>query len=158
MAEGLLRRKLERDGLADQVRAASAGVWTAEGRPPTASAIMVMAELGVDIRAHRSRVVTERIIEGAALILTMTHNHAEALRAEFPQHADRIHLLSEMVGYDYDIEDPVGGTLLDYEDTAQELEAMIEHGFPKMMQMIGLPVDESTDEAVGPFLDWGPHD
>jgi protein-tyrosine-phosphatase len=152
MAEGLMRRKLEQEGRADDVRAASAGVWTVDGRPATQGTVLTMAELDVDIRRHRSRVITERIIENAALILAMTQSHADALKAEFPAHADRIYLLSEMVGYAYDIEDPVGGTLLDYEETALEIEAMIEHGFPKMMELIGLPVnhDQSLDYSVNP--------
>jgi protein-tyrosine-phosphatase len=111
-------------------------VWTVDGRPATESAIMVMAEMGIDIRGHRSRLLTERIVENAALILTMTHSHAEAIRAEFPEHKNRVFLLSEAVGYGYDIVDPVGGTLLDYEETAQEIEALIETGYERMMQWI----------------------
>ena len=146
-----MRRKLEREGRADEVRAASAGVWTMDGQPAVRGAVLAMAELGVDIRGHRSRIITDRIVENAALILTMTHNHAEALRVEFPAHADRIHLLSKMVGgYDYDVEDPVGGTLLDFEETAQRIEAMIEEGYPRMMELIGLPV--ISDQFPPPAL------
>jgi protein-tyrosine-phosphatase len=136
MAEGLMRRKLEREDRAHEFRPASAGVWTVDGRPATESAIMVMAELGIDIRSHRSRLLTERMMENAALILTMTRSHAEAIRAEFPEHKSRVFLLSEMVGYGYDIEDPVGGSLLEYEETAQEIEALIETGYKRMMQLI----------------------
>jgi protein-tyrosine-phosphatase len=133
MAEGLMQRKLEREGHADEFQAASAGVWTVDGRPATQSAILVMAEMGVDIRKHRSRVITEAIMDEAALILVMTHHHGEALRAEFPARARRVHLFSEMVGSSYNIEDPVGGTLLDYEETALELEAIIENGYLQML-------------------------
>jgi protein-tyrosine-phosphatase len=136
MAEGLMRRKLERQDRAHELRAASAGVWTVDGRPATESSTMVMAELGIDIRGHRSRLLTKRILENAALILTMTRSHAEAIRAEFPEHRNRVYLLSEMVGYGYDILDPVGGSLLDYEETAQEIEALIEEGYERMMQLI----------------------
>ena len=131
-----MRRTLERLDREHEFRAASAGVWTVDGRPATESAIMVMTELGIDIRGHRSRLLTERIVENAALILTMTHSHAEAIRAEFPEHKNRVFLLSEMVGYGYDIADPVGGSLLDYEETAQEIEALIETGYDRMMQWI----------------------
>jgi protein-tyrosine-phosphatase len=129
-------RKLEREDRTTEFRSASAGVWTVDGRPATDKAVMVMAELGIDIRSHRSRLLTDRIVENAALILTMTHSHAEAIRAEFPEHKQRVHLLSEMVGYGYDIEDPVGGSMLDYEETAQEIEALIETGYDRMMQLI----------------------
>jgi len=85
MAEGLMQRKLEREGRVDEFRAASAGVWTVNGRPATQSAILTMAEMGVDIHQHRSRVITEEIMDEAALILVMTQHHGEALRAEFPR-------------------------------------------------------------------------
>ena len=131
-----MRRKLEREDRTQELRAASAGVWTVDGRPATESAIMVMAELGIDIRKHRSRLLTKRIVENSALILTMTQSHAEAIRAEFPEHKNRVFLLSEMVGYGYDILDPVGGSLLDYEETAQEIEALLEAGYEQIMQWI----------------------
>jgi protein-tyrosine-phosphatase len=152
MAEGLMQRKLEREGRADQIRAASAGVWTVDGRPATRNAILAMAEYGADIRRHRSRIISDRMLENAALILTMTHSHAEALRAEFPQHASRIYLLSNMVGYDYEVEDPVGGSMLDYEETAQVIEAMLEQGYPKMMELIGLPAGEPPPVDSGLFV------
>jgi protein-tyrosine phosphatase len=137
MAEGLMQRKLEREGHADEFRAASAGVWTMDGRPATQSAILVMTEMGVDIRQHRSRVITEAIMDEAALVLVMTHHHGEALRAEFPARARHVRLFSEMVGNNYDIEDPVGGTMLDYEETALELEAIIENGYLQMLVLAG---------------------
>ncbi len=82
-----MQRKLEREGHADEFRAASAGSWTMDGRPATQSAILAMAEMGVDIRKHHSRVITEAIMDEAVLILVMTHHHGEALRAEFPARA-----------------------------------------------------------------------
>ena len=136
MAEGLLRRKLEREERAHEFRVASAGVWTLDGRPATENAVLVMAELGIDIRKHRSCLLTEEIMEEAALVLTMTHSHAEAIQAEFPQHRHRVMLLSELVGFGYDIEDPVGGSMLDYEETAQEIEAILETGYERMMQLL----------------------
>ena len=128
-----MQRKLEREGHADEFRAASAGAWTMDGRPATQSAILVMAEMGVDIRKHHSRVITEAIMDEAVLILVMTHHHGEALRAEFPARARRVRLFSEMAGSNYDIEDPVGGTMLNYEETALELEAIIENGYLQML-------------------------
>lgn len=135
MAEALLQRKLGREGRDGEFRAASAGVWTVNGRAATRNATLTMAELGLDIRQHRTRIVDEWIMEGAALILTMTQHHAEALKAEFPEHASRIFLLSEMIDCDYDVEDPVGGTMLDYEETAQEIEAMLEEGLPRILEL-----------------------
>jgi protein arginine phosphatase len=137
MAEGLMQRKLAREGRAGEIRAASAGVRAVDGVRATAHAITTMSGRGMDIAGHRSRAITNKIVEDAALILTMEQDHADVIKAKFPQHANRVHLLSEMAGLDGDVEDPVGGTLEDYSQTAQEIQDLIEHGFPKIMQLIG---------------------
>ena len=45
------------------------------------------------------------------LILVMVSNHKEARHIEFPEYAHKVFLLSEMVGGDWDLEDPVGKPL-----------------------------------------------
>jgi len=136
MAEGLMRRKLEREGRAGEICAASAGVRAMDGSLATTNAIAIMAERGIDITGHRSRALTRQLVEDAALILTMEKDHADVIKARFPQHARRVYLLSEMADLDADIEDPVGGTAEDYSQTAQEIQDLIERGFPKIMQLI----------------------
>jgi protein-tyrosine-phosphatase len=136
IAEGLMQDKLRREKRDGEFRAESAGVWTVNGRPATGLAVAVLAGRGIDISGHRSRVITEETIRDAALILTMTRSHAEAICAEFPAYRNRVFLLSEMVGGAFDIEDPVGGTLQQYEMTTQDLENLIEQGYPRMMKVI----------------------
>lgn len=136
MAEGLMQRKLEREGRAGQLCVASAGVRAVDGARATWNAITIMSERSVDIAGHRSRALTQEIVEDAALILTMEQEHAEAIKARFPQHAHRVYLLSEMAGRDDDIEDPVGGTTEDYSQTAQEIQDLIEQGYPRIMRLI----------------------
>ena len=137
MAQGLMQEKLRRERRAIEFRAESAGVWTSDGRPATEASVIVMASRGIDIEDHRSRLITEEIVRNAALILTMTRSHAEAIRAEFPAFRNKVYMLSEMVGAKYDVEDPVGGTLQQHEMTAQDIENLIERGFPRIMQLAG---------------------
>jgi len=66
----------------------------------------------------------------------MTRSHAEAIRAEFPAYRTKVYQLSEMVGAKFDIEDPVGGTLQQYELTVQDIENLIEQGYPHIMQLL----------------------
>jgi protein-tyrosine-phosphatase len=73
--------------------------------------------------------VTRELLERFNLILVMERGHQEALRVEFPELSNRIHLLSEMAGMRHDIYDPMGGSRADYEGTAKELEQLIEKGF-----------------------------
>ena len=62
---------------------------------------------------------------------------AEAIGLEFPQHAHKVHLLSEMIGRHYDIRDPYGGPLYEYRQCANEIERLIEEGYPRIMQLVG---------------------
>ena len=137
MAEGLMRRKLEREGRADEIRAASAGVDALDGCRATENSIRAMAARGIDISGHCSRATTDRILQDAALILTMERAHANVLQALFPAHAERVHLLAQMAGLESDVADPVGSPLEDYRRTAQEIENLIELGYLRMMQLIG---------------------
>ena len=54
---------------------------------------------------------------------------------EFPQVADRVYMLSEMVGERMDIADPIGGPLEEYEETARELDLMLKQGFNRILQL-----------------------
>ena len=137
MAEGLMRRKLEREGRAGEIRAASAGVDALDGCRATENSIQAMAARGIDISGHRSRATTDKILQDAALILTMERAHANVLQALFPAHAERVHLLAQMAGLESDVADPVGSPLEDYRRTAQEIENLIELGYRRMMQLIG---------------------
>jgi protein-tyrosine-phosphatase len=136
MAMGFLRDKLRKEGLEGEYRVHSAGVWGLENQPPSAYARQMMAQRGIDISDHRSHDLTVEDVEGADLILTMERGQAEAISLEFPQHAGKVHLLSEMAGRHYDIRDPYGGPLHEYSQCAAEIERLIEEGYPRIMELV----------------------
>jgi protein-tyrosine-phosphatase len=142
MAEALLQTRLARDEARQEWQVGSAGVWAADGRPASAHAVQEMAQRGIDLRAHRSRSVTCEMMTGADLVLVMTRHHVEALRADFPEHARKVHLLSEMVGRVYDVHDPYGGTRVEYTYVAQELERLIEVGYERIVGLVEGAVDD----------------
>jgi protein-tyrosine-phosphatase len=135
MAEVMLRRKLENEGMPGEWQVSSAGTWATDGIRASEMGVAVMRERGLDTGAHRSRAVTDAILAEADLILTMTSGHAEALRAEFPEARGRIRLLSEMSGPPYDVRDPYGGTLDQYRQTANELESLIDRGIERIVEL-----------------------
>ena len=134
MAAALFNKKMVEMGLSDQCQAHSAGTWGRDGYPAADGAIQVIQERGVDISGHRSRIVTREIIDSAAIILTMERGHKEALTIEFSHKQDRIYLLTEMIGPGYDIPDPYGKGLQDFEETAAELEAIIDKGVDEILR------------------------
>lgn len=135
MAEVLLRREIAQAGVPGEWRIGSAGTWAENGIAASEHGITVMAERGLDTGRHRSRMVTEKLLADADLVLTMTSGHAEALRAEFPEYAEKIYLLSEMSGPAYDVQDPYMGPLRAYQRTADEIEGLVKRGLPKIVEL-----------------------
>jgi protein-tyrosine phosphatase len=77
----------------------------------------------------------EADVAEADLILVMTSGHREAIQAEFPAVAGRVHLLSQMAGRAYDIPDPYGGTPGDYDASADEIHGLIEAGMARIIEL-----------------------
>jgi protein-tyrosine-phosphatase len=86
----------------------------------------------MDISNHRSRMVTEGILESFDLVLTMEKGQKEALVVEFPKFARRVQMLTEMIGLVYDIPDPIGKSMTDFEETYKELEQVLRLGLEKV--------------------------
>ena len=90
----------------------SAGVHAVRGQPPSAHAIEVCAEEGVDIRDVRSQPLTSGLIDRATHIFAMTGAHVEAISMLFPNAADKTFLLREFEEAGatswLDVPDPIG--------------------------------------------------
>jgi len=79
-AEGFVRAGLERAGLADRVRADSAGTHGYHlGHPPDSRAIRMAAEFGVDISDLRARRVQTGDLREFDLVLAMDQANLRAL-------------------------------------------------------------------------------
>lgn len=136
MAEALLRQKLQqREDIADW-RVESAGTWTLVGRPVVPKTQEVMQRLyGLDLSTHRSRIVTRSLLRPVDLILVMETGQREAIQIEFPELASRVHLIYEMIGENRNVNDPIGGTTKDFEDTARELDNLLTIGLENILLM-----------------------
>ena len=67
--------------LAPEVEVGSAGTMDWSGQPAHEYAIAVMAERGLDLSAHRSRRLSEYLVDESDLIVAMTRNHGWAVAA-----------------------------------------------------------------------------
>lgn len=94
-AEGVLRARLERDGLAELVLVDSAGtIGFHRGSAPDARAVAHAAKRGIDISKLRAREVQSADFERFDMLLAMDADNLEALRARCPpQRQDRLQLL-----------------------------------------------------------------
>lgn len=113
----------------------SAGTWAQVKRGASQNSVLVMAQAGLDIKDHVARMIEEAHVAEADLVLCMEMGHAEALRAEFPAHAHKVYLLSEMVGRGYSINDPYGGPYAAYERMAAELTDIIDTGMDRIVEL-----------------------
>ncbi len=134
MAEVLFRQKLIQRSQLGEWKIASAGTWAVNGLPATELAQKVMAEKGLDLSEHRSRLLTAEMMQSFNLILVMERGHKEALQIEFPNEKHHVFLLSEMAGYKANVDDPVGRSLADYRLIADGIEKILETGFEKIEQ------------------------
>ena len=132
MAQALFAAHARRVGDGDLFTVQSAGTWAPDNQHASGHAITVMARRGIDIARHRARTITRREMDQADVIIVMTRSHREALAAEFPEHRPKLHMLSELRNRLYDIPDPYGGTLKEYEFTAQEIEKLVDEGYAKI--------------------------
>ncbi len=76
------------------------------------------------------------------LILTMERGQKEALQMAFPNQANKVYLLTEMVGGYWEIVDPIGGPLIDFEDTAREIEQILLVGYKRICQAAADPAGD----------------
>jgi RpiB/LacA/LacB family sugar-phosphate isomerase len=123
MAEALFRRAVSGRG---EFRVLSAGLGAVNGHPPTPHSVRAMGELGVDISAQRSRMLTAELVQSADLILGMTHSHVDTVALLYPPAAEKTFLLREfdetLEPYEKDISDPIGSSYPVYVECRDQIE------------------------------------
>lgn len=94
MAEAFLRERLEARGVPATVH--SAGLLN-DGAPANDHGVAVMAGFGLDLKAHRSRLLTEAMIQGADLVLGMARDHVRQAVVLVPEAWPRAFTIKELV-------------------------------------------------------------
>lgn len=135
MAEGYfnhLCRQAEIDWLAGK----SAGIFAENGDAPSPQAVEVMKQLNIDISAHKSSTLNEKLTEEADLVVTMTQAHKENAGAMFPQTRGKIRTLSQYNDENTlrsNIADPFGGSVKTYQNCFREMKKPIENLFLELL-------------------------
>jgi protein-tyrosine phosphatase len=93
MAEVLLRRHLERAGVAATV--SSAGLYRG-GVPATDHGVAAMADRGLDLAAHRSRELDRDMLQRADLVVAMARMHAREVAVLVPEAFPKTFTLKEL--------------------------------------------------------------
>lgn len=104
MAEGIFNQKAEERRLG--VRAVSFGMAAVSGMPPSAHAVTVCREIGVDISGHRSHFIYDYQLGDFEKIYCMSEEHAMILTQSIGLPSDKLEVLH--------VADPYGGSEVIY--------------------------------------------
>jgi glycine hydroxymethyltransferase len=133
MAEGIFRQSVRSRG---DYRVVSAGLGAMEGQPPSPYAVQAVKELGIDISALRSRMLTAELVQQADYIFGMTHSHLDTVAMLYPQAAEKSFLLREfdetLGSFEKDISDPIGGSY----DVYLNCRDQIEQGIASLLRFL----------------------
>lgn len=126
MAEALFR-DLVKDRADYEV--GSAGVAAAPGMPASKHTTAILRERGLHSDAFSSRMLDAKMLRNATHVFAMSGHHIAAIEDEFPEHADKVYLVSEFAAEDAvrgkDVSDPFGCGRAAYEETLTDLEKML---------------------------------
>ena len=96
MAEALFRDLWEREERPVPLTVGSAGLAAVPGEKASSHARKLLAERGIDLESHRSRLLQEDLVKETELILVMTRLQRNLLLDRFPEARGKVHLLKEM--------------------------------------------------------------
>ena len=96
----------------------SAGVFADVGGKAADEAIAAMKRRGIDLEGHRTKPLTDELIDMADVILVMTEAHKQLIGSVAK---GKVYTLTEYAGGEGDISDPYGGDAEEYERTASEI-------------------------------------
>jgi protein-tyrosine-phosphatase len=148
MSEALLKSLAARRGEADRWQIQSAGTWAEPGCRATQLSKAVMQRRNLDLTGHRSRPIDAGLLAAASVVLVMTRHQQEALQAEFPEAQGKVYLLSQLVDRHFDIEDPYGGGLDDYELCATDLQSILTDGYDRLADLVDRAVPAHRQASV----------
>jgi protein-tyrosine phosphatase len=111
----------------------SAGTLGIVGEPASPEAIEAMAELGVDLRSHRSRALRAVDLKTSEIVIVMTRDHLDELAYRYRDGSDERLLLRAFehgprIDLDAaDLEDPIGRELGFYREQALLIRRCVEN-------------------------------
>jgi len=126
MAEGLLSAALP-SFWKREIAVSSAGTSAWEGQPASDGAVEALGEIGIDISAHRARMLTCEIVAGAALVVALARCHRAVALELAPEAAERVLVIGELEPgrSDPDVRDPIGGGIDIYRQVRDDVERLV---------------------------------
>jgi protein-tyrosine phosphatase len=96
LAAAVLEAHAQVRGLEDHVVITSAGVRAREGDPAAAPSVAIARRWGLDLDDHRSRPVTDELVEHSDLVVTMSERQRDDLGGKIARLSERCFTLREL--------------------------------------------------------------
>ncbi len=94
----------------------SAGISALEGAAPAANSVQALQRVGIPLAGHRSRRLTQELLDRALAVFCMTESHRALIELQFAPPPAGVLLLRELMDTaERDLPDPFGQNLLAYE-------------------------------------------
>ncbi len=133
LAEGILREKVKDE----DINVMSSGTYAMDGFQPAEKGIIVADKAGMDITDLRSTLLTKELMEENDIVFVMAEDHREYIKDFFPKYLDKVYLLRKFGREnksvdDPDVKDPIGGTVEDYQECFDLIQAEIDRILPRI--------------------------
>jgi protein-tyrosine phosphatase len=139
MAAALMRKMIDDPS----ARIESAGVDTVSGETPTAEAVQVMNEFGVDLSGHRSRDIAGLSLADFDIVVAMSEWIAEDIEKYLPSPSPHLEVWNVM--------DPFGRGLEAYRETVNNLNLLITDLLAKpWLRAVAAPAGNSACASLRP--------
>mgnify|MGYP006275081199 CR=1 FL=1 len=127
VAAALLRKRLQEEGLDQNVEVGSCGVSAIDGAEASSGALKMAEKRGLNLEGFASTKINQELVEKTDLFLVLERFHRDYIDEVFPQAADRVRQLGFYLYPDVrdDIPDPVGGDESLYDGVTQLMETAV---------------------------------
>ena len=101
----------------------SAGVAARTGEPASENSVTALKKVGIDLTGHRSRPLTQEMLDEAFAVLCMTESHRAMIQVQAEPVPKNLFLFRQFIpsAADKEIGDPYGGPLRIYEMARDEM-------------------------------------
>ncbi len=137
MCEGYFRHLCDEAGRND-IMVSSAGTFSGDGYPVSGNSVSALQRIGIDISAHRSTMLSRKLIEETDLIIALADNHRRQIGSVMPKALKKTFLLMDFSSKNRgnDVPDPVGGPPEIYEDCFSEMKPALDNLFLEIDRVI----------------------
>lgn len=121
------------------IKVISAGVAARNGELVSENSVLALKKVGIDLAGHRSRALTQRMLDEALAVICMTESHRAMIEVQADPVPKNLFLFREFMPdvADREIADPYGGPIRIYEAARDEMVESIPSLVARLKTLVG---------------------